>query len=551
MDVKRVVVYSGLFFISMVLWSTWQKEHISAPLQQSAQVVSQAVKAGSSSGQNVKNVNAVPVVSEQAMHKPAPASRVVNIQSDVLDLKVDALGGKLISAKLLNYASQLHKKDAPYVLLNDKSDSLYIAKSRFADSGAKKATPIMYHVTQRDVRMADGEKAVAVTLTGTTHEGAIIKKTLTLKRNDYAVGVQYQIKNPTQQAVSGHIFSEISRKKPETASSGNVFNIRSYTGASISDPNNKLFEKVSFKNMAKENLNRSVDGGWVAMQQHYFLTAWVPSGDKKNTLYSHKQNDIFTIGLMGPELTVPAGKTVTVESNLYVGPEITSTLKQLAPGLNLTIDYGIFWFLSSPLFWLMKHIYLIIGNWGWSIILVTMLIKLAFYKLSASSYRSMANMRRLQPKIEAMKKRYGDDKQKLSQATIELYKTEKVNPLGGCLPILIQIPVFIALYWVLLESVELRHAPFMLWIHDLSARDPYFVLPVIMGITMLIQQKLNPPPPDPMQAKVMMLLPVLFTVLFLQFPAGLVLYWVVNNSLSILQQWYITKKFEAQTPARK
>lgn len=548
MDVKRVFVYSGLFFISMVLWSTWQKEHMTAQVKHATQVTQPASNPQAASSQAASTV---PVSDTQAEHQAAPASRIVNLQSDVLDLKIDTLGGRLVSAKLLNYAKELHQKDNPFVLLNDKANTLYIAKSGFTGVDAKKASPTQYHVSQRDVRLADGKDSVSVTLTGTSQTGAIVHKTFTLKRDDYAVGLSYQIKNPTQKTISGHIYSEISRKKPAQASSNGVFSIRSYTGASISDPNNKLFEKVPFKDMAKENLNREVKGGWVAMQQHYFLTAWVPFGEQKNKLYSQSNNDIYTIGLMGPELNIAAGQTVTDNFNLYVGPEITSTLKELAPGLNLTIDYGVLWFLSAPLFWLMKHIYLLIGNWGWAIVLVTVLIKLAFYRLSASSYRSMANMKRLQPKIEALKKRYGDDKQKLSQATIELYKTEKVNPLGGCLPILVQIPVFIALYWVLLESVELRHAPFMLWIHDLSARDPYYILPIIMGATMLIQQKLNPPPPDPTQAKVMMLMPVLFTFLFLQFPAGLVLYWIVNNTLSILQQWYITKQFEAATPKRK
>jgi len=317
-------------------------------------------------------------------------------------------------------------------------------------------------------------------------------------------------------------------------------------GGAITSPD-KAYQKISFSDMLDGNLSKNVKGGWAVMQQHYFLSAWIPNKQKTNHYYtSVSQNGIYTIGFVGPRLKIAPGDKLSTKTTFYAGPQLSDRLQAIAPNLDLTVDYGWLWFISIAIFWLMKKIYLLIGNWGWSIVLVTIAIKALFYKLSATSYRSMAKMRRLAPKIKALKERVGNDKQKMSQATMELYKKEKVNPFGGCLPILIQIPFFIALYYVLIESVELRQAPFIFWIHDLSIKDPFYVLPVLMGISMFIQQKLSPAPPDPIQAKMMMLLPVVFTVFFLNFPAGLVLYWFVNNTLSILQQWYVMRKLEKE-----
>ncbi len=344
--------------------------------------------------------------------------------------------------------------------------------------------------------------------------------------------------------------TQLLRSSPQEDKSS-MFHIGSYIGASYSNPAHHRYQKVPFKDMTKANLNVDAQGGWIAMQQHYFVTAWIPNSESRSKFYTRAVDDDYTIGAVSQPMVVEPATQKEIDSKLYVGPEITGALKEIAPGLDLTVDYGWLWFLSSLLFSLMKVINSFVGNWGWSIVLVTMLIKLAFYRLSATSYKSMAGMRKLQPKLLALRERYGDDKAKMSQATMELYRQEKVNPLGGCLPIIIQIPVFIALYWVLLESVELRQAPFILWIKDLAVADPYHVLPIIMGGTRLIQQHLNPAPPDPMQAKVMMFLPIFFTALFWNFPAGLVLYWIVNNTLSILQQWYITRKYGDEKPKKK
>lgn len=294
--------------------------------------------------------------------------------------------------------------------------------------------------------------------------------------------------------------------------------------------------------MQKSNLSQTISGGWAAMVQHYFVTAWIPSKVTASDYYSKVTPEgLFGIGMINSQVTVPSHEKMMVQSKLYTGPALTDRLEKAAPGLQLTIDYGIFWFISIAIFWLMQKVHDFIGNWGWAIVITTLIIKLLFYKLSAKSYRSMSMLKKLQPRMERLKELYGADRQKLTQATMDLYRQEKVNPMGGCLPILIQIPVFIALYWVLVESVQLRQAPFILWIHDLTAKDPYYILPLLVGLSMFLQQRLSPPPPDPMQAKVMMFMPVIFTALFLNFPAGLMLYWFVNNMLSFLQQWYIMR----------
>jgi YidC/Oxa1 family membrane protein insertase len=306
--------------------------------------------------------------------------------------------------------------------------------------------------------------------------------------------------------------------------------------------------KQSFDDIQDQNLSRDVVEGWAAMLQHYFVGAWVPPADETQRYYTRAlKGERYVIGMIGPTLTAAPDSTVTAKSRLWVGPKLQHDMEAIAPGLELTVDYGKLTVIAKPIFWLLEKIHGVVGNWGWAIIILTLLIKLAFYKLSETSYKSMANMRKLAPRLKSLKERYGDDKQKLNQAMMDMYKKEKVNPLGGCLPVLVQIPVFIALYWVLLESVEMRQAPFALWIQNLSAPDPYFILPLIMGATMIIQQKLNPAPMDPMQAKVMMILPIVFTVFFAFFPSGLVLYWVVNNTLSIAQQYVITKRVEAGT----
>jgi YidC/Oxa1 family membrane protein insertase len=356
------------------------------------------------------------------------------------------------------------------------------------------------------------------------------------------VDIEHVLNNRSMSMWSGRQYRQLQRNQAIEAGQSKF--IYTYMGGVIYSPEEK-YEKIKFEDMQKQDLVRTITDGWVAMLQHYFLGALIPDTGSVEHYYTKAlDNARYVIGMVAPARTIAAGDSDVFSTRLYLGPKLQDEMKLVAPGLELTVDYGLLTVLAQPLFWLLKAIHKVIGNWGWSIVLLTLLIKLAFYKLSETSYRSMANMRKLAPRLQSLKERFGDDRQKLNQAMMELYKTEKINPLGGCLPIVVQIPVFIALYWMLLESVELRQAPFILWIQDMSSPDPFYVLPLLMGATMLIQQKLNPAPMDPIQAKVMMALPIVFTVFFAFFPSGLVLYWVVNNTLSIAQQWVITRRIE-------
>ncbi len=382
-----------------------------------------------------------------------------------------------------------------------------------------------------------------------------VTKRFTFYRGKYNFDVAYVVNNPSDEVYRGIFYGRLKRTAmPEK--NGGFLGVQTYTGAAVSTEK-KPYQKVPFKEIKGHKFAKITEkGGWIAMVEHYFLSAFIPPQSEINT-YDTQMLDQHGIPAYGIQfyspLLVPPHSEELVQAQLYLGPLITEDLQGLAPGLELTVDYGIFWPICKPIFWLLKKMDDLTGNWGVAIILTTLIIKLLFYKLSASSYRSMGNMKRLQPKIKQLKELHGEDRQTFGQAMMALYRQEKVNPLGGCLPILVQIPVFIALYYVLLGSVELREAPFFGWIHDLSAKDPYYILPVLMGLTMLLQQRMNPAPPDPMQAKMMMFMPVVFTVLFLQFPSGLVLYWVVNNLLSILQQWVISRKIANATsiPAKK
>ena len=452
----------------------------------------------------------------------------------------------------MDYPVSVSEKDKPFTLLQNSAEERYVANSNLfvAKGQVIENADGNYTSELEQYQLTAGQKQLIVTLKGKNTEGVLVHKEYVLTKGSYLIDVRYVLLNEGAAVWKGYMNTQLLRSSPKEDKSS-MFHVGSYTGSSYSNPGKHRYEKVNFKDMTKNNLDVEAQGGWIAMQQHYFLSAWVPVADSKNRFYTRAIDGDYTIGAVSQPIAIEPQQKQEVSSRLYLGPEVTSELKAIAPGLDLTVDYGWLWFLSSLLFSLMKAIYSVIGNWGWSIVLVTVLIKLAFYRLSATSYKSMAGMRKLQPKLLALRERFGDDKAKISQATMELYRQEKVNPLGGCLPIVIQIPVFIALYWVLLESVELRQAPFIFWIKDLAMPDPFHILPVIMGATMLIQQKLNPAPPDPMQAKIMMFLPILFTGLFWNFPAGLVLYWIVNNSLSILQQWYITRKYSEDKPTNK
>lgn len=552
MDIRRIVLYMALALIGLSLWNAWQIDYPAKP-----PVEQKTTNQLTADGHLLPQI--IPSDAEQSLtlkaepeEKVTSTKQMIQVKTDVLDVAIDLKNGDIIKGLLLDYPLSVEDKNKPFPLLQNQLNERYVANSSLSVFDGQRLQPLDFDFTSKKeyYELEPDQNQLIVTLDGKSKDGLDVKKEFVFTKGSYLIDVNYKIANPSTTLWKGYLNTQLLRSSPKEDKSS-IFHIGSYTGASFSNPGKSRYQKVSFSDMSKSNLDVDAKGGWIAMQQHYFLSAWVPNAESENKFYTLATNKDYTIGAVSQAINVKPNEEKAVGSKLYIGPEITSVLKSISPSLDLTVDYGILWFLSSLLFSLMKAIYSVVGNWGWSIVIVTVLIKLAFYRLSATSYKSMASMRKLQPKLQALRERYGDDKAKISQATMELYKQEKVNPLGGCLPIVIQIPVFIALYWVLLESVELRQAPFIFWINDLASADPYHVLPLIMGATMLVQQKLNPAPADPMQAKVMMFLPILFTALFWNFPSGLVLYWIVNNTLSILQQWYITRKYSDEKPIKK
>ena len=555
MDTQRLLLVVALGLILFMLWDAWEK-YQNPPAPQAETVTGAATPRGEGVPEaDSGGVPEAPRAGPTAMATAAPRIGVlqygdrVEVRTDVYHAVIDSHGGDLRIVDLLQYPVSLDEPDKPFRLMNDTLPRLFVAQSGFArrtqaQDGTLVAAPnhaTRFEVKQTRYELSEGQDALDVELFWTSPDGVRFSKRYTFRRGEYSIDVRYRVDNPTGHPWRGFYYQQLQRSG-ETVDLwlGTAY---TYTGGVIYDAEDK-YQKISYDAMAEEPVNKTVTGGWIAMIQHYFLGAWVPSQDVRLNIYSLAlPEDRFVLGTKFLEETVVApGESRELANRLYVGPKLQHVLEKIAPGLELTVDYGILTIIAKPIFWLLEKIHAIVGNWGWAIVILTLLIKLAFYKLSETSYKSMAHMRKVQPRLVALKERYGGDKQKLNQAMMELYKKEKINPLGGCLPILLQIPVFIALYWVLLESVELRQAPWILWIKDLSTRDPYFVLPLLMGATMFIQQKLNPAPVDPIQAKVMTFLPIVFTFFFLFFPSGLVLYWVVNNALSIVQQWYITNK---------
>ena len=544
----RFLLFALIVLIGMLLYNAWKQESVTIPIISHNKSGTQFENQARMDDKEIPEVGQGKSVLEQApfVSQTYSLDREIQIKTDVLNVKIDKLGGDITQLILTTYAEDENNFGQGFVLFDNSDKRYYVAQSGLTgEQGPDKrgVGRAKYETHQASYQLEDNQTDLIVDLKTTAGTAVDVIKRFVFHRGSYIVDVEYLIYNKGKEDYKGSFYARLKRKAGKDTSGG-FLGVQTFTGAAIHTPETP-YKKISFKDIADKPLEESVQGGWAAMVEHYFVSAWVPSSGVTSQYQTNSlEHDIYSVGFVESVLTVGGGEEKSIKAQLYAGPEITEDLGKLAPGLELAVDYGILWPICQPIFWLLKKAFQLTSNWGLAIILTTIIIKALFYKLSASSYRSMGNMRKLQPKLEALKQRFGDDKQKYSQGMMELYKKEKINPLGGCLPVLVQIPVFIALYYVLLGSVELREAPFYFWITDLSGKDPYYVLPILMGLSMLVQQKLNPAPPDPVQAKVMMLMPVVFTVLFLNFPSGLVLYWFVNNVLSIAQQWFITRRIE-------
>ena len=502
---------------------------------------------------NITDEDDLPAVASSSDALSVEATRstsnqdLVRVYTDTLQIAIDLRGGDMIEVALPKFLARIDDPDEPFVLLENNADRVYVAQSGLIGTDGIDSDGRARFTTDSDQFELGDQDALSVDLYWENDAGVRVTKRFTFTRGSYVVDVTYLIDNQSSERWQANLFGQIKRDSsvaPQSDSGG--MGMQPFLGAATTTPDDR-FKKFDFEDMRKEPFRESLEGGWIAMIQHYFLSAWIPDPARPHTYTTRVTRTDFNIaGFTDSAIVVDAGQKGEVGARFYAGPKDQYSLMEISPFLELSVDYGWLWWVAQPLFWLLTKIHSFVGNWGVAIILLTVLIKAVFFKLSATSYRSMANMRRVQPKLQDIREQYADDKQKQSQAMMDLYRKEKINPMGGCLPILVQMPVFIALYWVLMESVELRHAPFMLWIDDLAVMDPYFVLPLMMGASMWFMQKLNPPPPDPMQAKIMQWLPVIFTFFFLWFPAGLVLYWVVNNVLSMAQQFIITRQIEKE-----
>lgn len=548
MDIRRTILLMIFAFSLFLLWNNWQLHQggtslfgptvttpagdRSQPLNNGAgpSSVPAAVSTPSSSGAMPSAPSAI-----------APASETVEINTDVYRLVFDLNGAQLIRAELLKFPGK-NNPSQPTVLFQQSAEGTYVVQTGVVGAPEGKSYPTHltpFKLVSTETTMTGD--SLAVQFVGES-DGVRVTKTFNLKRDSYAIGVTHTVENQTDQMISPSLYLQLTRDSEDPKDTSSFYH--TFTGPAIYSEEGK-FQKVSFSDIEKRKGDyvKSTDNGWLAMIQHYFVAAWVPpQGAVRTYDMASVGVDLFAVRSIEAVGQLLPQATINIESILWAGPQDQNALEAIAPGLDLVVDYGWLTIIAKPLFGLMTWLHTYIGNWGWTIVVLTILIKLVFYPLSAASYRSMARMKLVAPRLKALKEKFGDDRQKMNTAMMEMYRTEKINPLGGCLPIVVQIPVFISLYWVLLASVEMRGAPWIMWVEDLSASDPLFLLPAIMMATMFLQIRLNPTPPDPMQAKVMMLMPVVFGGMMFFFPAGLVLYWCVNNILSIAQQWHITRK---------
>ena len=550
MDQRRLILFLIFSFSLVMLWDGWIKQNQPPAAQQQAAAGNTAPVDGAVPTPTLSATPGQPVVPGEQAAQAAAAPRTV-VETDLLRAEVSAQGGDIVRLELKQHKAS-GEAGGNFVLLDDGTTRhQYAAQSGLIGEGLP-THKTLFQLPAGELRLKDGENAVELRLQAPEHNGVQVTKVMRFARGSYLIDVAYEIRNGSGQAFAPHAYFQLTRDG-NPAEQVEAFGVTTFTGPAFYTDANK-FQKVQFADIIDGDAKfpKTSADGWVAMVQHYFVGAWLPKeGEQREYFARALGNNLFSAGVILPVTSIAPGAEGTVSTRLYAGPQEQDKLEGIAPGLDLVVDYGWLTVIAAPLFWVLSWFHSLTGNWGWAIILVTVAIKAIFFPLSAASYKSMAKMRVLGPRLQRMKEMYGNDKAKMQQEMMNLYRTEKINPLGGCLPILVQIPVFIALYWVLLGSVEMRHAPWLGWIQDLSAKDPYFILPIIMGVSMLVQMKLNPTPPDPIQAKVMMAMPIIFTFMFLWFPSGLVLYWVVNNCLSIAQQWQITRMIESGKSAGK
>lgn len=552
MDSQRSILIIALLVVSFFLFQQWQIRDASttpgvdAQSTEPAHVLPEASDETGSSGTNTVPGQSAEPAAERSSTMPETADidsgDTIRVQTDVLDIEIDLRGGDLVNAFLLDYAERQGEAER-FNIMHRKPGHIYIAQSGLigrdgTDTGESRPT---FSAERSTFTLGDAE-VLEVPLTYTRDDGTEFIKTYVFERGDYALDVRYDIINNSDEVKRVALYGQL--KQSMVDNDGSMF-MPTYRGAAFSTQDTR-YDKYSFGDIEDRNLNQTTTGGWVAMLEHYFVTAWVPNQQESNRLYTNStRGGEAMIGFVGQTVQVPAQSTETIQASIFLGPKDQERLSALANNLNLTVDYGFMWWLAIPLFSLMELFYSFVGNWGVVIILITLTMKLILYPLTKAQYTSMAKMRMVAPKMKALKEKFGDDRQKMSAAMMKMYKEEKVNPLGGCLPMILQLPIFLTLYWVLLESAEFRHADFVLWITDLSSRDPYFILPLLMGGSMFLMQRLQPTPmTDPMQKKLMQLMPVLFTVFFLFFPSGLVLYWLVSNLVSIAQMLWIYRQIE-------
>lgn len=560
----RPILLMGLLLLGYMMWVEWQKDYGPAPQPKTPDTSASAAQqdlpdpfqepsgaVGEVTPEDLPVPQSDPTQATEATRDEPPARELIKVRTDVLEVLIDPVGGTVVSAALLDYPVKQKQPDNKVLLLEPTGDRMFIAQSGLLSQGEAPNHTSTYRSARSEYHLAAGADPMEVPLEWVSENGVRVTKTLTFRAGRYDIDVRYRVLNGSGSTWTGSRYDQLQRTVPGDEESAGFTHPERYSffGIGFYNPEDK-FEKVAFDDVADEPYRVTAQEGWLAMIQHYFFAAWIPPADEETTYTTQAITGggwpRYIARSVSPARQVASGAEQEFSSRLYLGPKLQDEIPDIAPGLEYTVNYGIFTVFSKPLFWLMEKIHGVVGNWGWAIVILTILIKAAFFKLTEAQYRSTARMRKLQPRIEQLKERYGDDRQRMSQAMMEMYKKEKVNPLGGCLPILVQIPIFIALYWVLLESVELRQAPFILWIDNLSVRDPYFVLPLLNAAFMFATQRLTPMVGmDPLQQKMMTAMPIVFSIMFAFFPAGLVLYWATNAGLSLAQQYYITRKIAA------